>query len=294
MVRVIDVLFVEKDESGELRSTMHETDFSEAERLRLGAVAGGLIGLRAGGEAGAVVGAEMGATAVAERDAGLSLDRLAELADLIPPGTAAAILVVEHHWATRLRDAVRDAGGRTLMQAMITPEAIALVGDELRARIEAEEAIEIAEAVKFAAAMDIALTLAEADLIEEVALQEAADTVAMALAIEDAAPPSDVARGASLAAPGLIEDGRRPRKPRDVVAHVADVEESAIEEAEDAVAAADAIKRQAAIEAVRALDRRGADRGGGRRGGRRGPRHRRPRRARGRKGGCRRDPRLGR
>jgi uncharacterized membrane protein len=187
LIRVIDVLFVQKAQNGSISSSMHMTDLSEDERMRLGAIAGGLIGLQAGGLAGAEEGAALGALAVAERDAGLSADRLGDLADSIPNGGSAAILVIEHHWATRLRDALADAGGRALMQAMITPDALALVGDELRAKVEAEEAIEMAEAVKYAAAVEIAQTLAETDLIEEAAIEEAADTVATALAIEDAA-----------------------------------------------------------------------------------------------------------
>jgi maleate cis-trans isomerase len=32
------------------------------------------------------------------------------MADIIPYGNAAAILVIGHHWATRLRDAIAKAG----------------------------------------------------------------------------------------------------------------------------------------------------------------------------------------
>jgi uncharacterized membrane protein len=203
VIRVIDVLFVQKAQNGAVSSSMHLTDLSEAERMRLGAIAGGLIGLRAGGQAGAEEGAVLGAMAVAERDAGLSADRLADLAQSIPNGSAAAILVIEHHWATRLRAALADAGGHALMQAMITPDALILVGDELRARAEAEAAIELAEAVKYAAAVEIVQTLAAARLIEKAALEEAADVVATALAIEDAAA-QDVAD--TLLAADLIKE----------------------------------------------------------------------------------------
>jgi uncharacterized membrane protein len=231
LIRLVDVLFVQKDRGGAIENSMHMTDLTEGERLRLGAIAGGLIGLRAGGAQGAAMGAELGALAVAERDAGLSVDRLRELGDAIPPGGAAAIVVIEHHWATQLRNSIADAGGRALMQAMISPEAIALVGDELRARLEAEEAIEAAEVVKMAAALDIARTLAETELIEEAAIAEAADVVATALAVEDAAA-EDVAE--TLVAAAIIEEAAEERAA-DVVRMALDVEESAIEEAEDAV-----------------------------------------------------------
>jgi uncharacterized membrane protein len=223
VIRVIDVLFVEKAQNGSISSSMHMTDLSEDERMRLGSVAGALIGLREGGLRGAEEGAVLGAVAVAERDAGLSADRLGELADAIPNGTSAAILVIEHHWATRLRDALADAGGHNLMQAMITPDALAVVGEELRVKQEAEEAIELAEAVKYAAALDIVQTLAEAEIIEEAAMEEAADVVATALAIEDAAAQdvADTLLAAALIEEAAVEDAER------VVSESLEVEEAA-------------------------------------------------------------------
>ena len=76
-------------------------------------------------------------------------------------------MIVEHHWATRLREALAEAGGQLLVQAMIGPDLLLSVGAELEARVEAEEAIEAAEAVKLAAAMEVAQVLATAELIEE-------------------------------------------------------------------------------------------------------------------------------
>jgi uncharacterized membrane protein len=249
VIRIVDILFVQKDRHGDIENSMHLTDLSENERMRLGAIAGALIGLHAGGEAGALEGAELGALAVAERDAGLSVDRMTELAESIPPGGAAGIVVIEHHWAASLRDAIADAGGRTLMQAMLSPDAIAIVGDELRAKMEAEDAIEAAEQIKMAAAMDVARTLVEAELIEEAAIAEAADVVATALAVEDAAA-EDVAR--TLVEAELIEEAAT-EEAENVVRMSLDVEETATEEAEDAVAAADEIEAAAALRAVRAL-----------------------------------------
>ena len=232
VIRVVDVLFVQKDKHGSIENSMHMTDLSENERMRLGSIAGGLIGLHAGGVEGMIEGEIMGAVAVAERDAGLSADRMKELAESIPAGGAAAILVIEHHWAANLRNAIADAGGFALMQAMISPDALALVGDELRVKLEAEEAIEAAEQIKLMAAMDIAVTLVEAELIEEAAIAEAADVVAMALAIEDAAAQDviDVLFAAELIEEAAMEEAA------DVVSLALAVEEAAIEEAEDVVA----------------------------------------------------------
>jgi uncharacterized membrane protein len=203
VIRVVDLLFVQKDKQGIVSNAMHLTDLSEAERLRLGAVAGGLIGLQAGGPEGAAVGAETGIEAVAERDFAMSRDQLQGLADSIPNGSAAAILVIEHHWATRLRGAIAEAGGVSLAQAMISPAALVMVGRELKAMIEAEAVIEAAEEIKFAAALEVAQVLAEADLIEEAAIAEAADVMAIALAVEDAAA-EDVAE--TLVAADLVKE----------------------------------------------------------------------------------------
>ena len=94
--------------------------------MRLGAIAGGLIGLHAGGAEGMVEGAELGALAVAERDAGLSIDRMQELADFD--------LRRQRHGDPRHRAPLGgepprpDRGCRRpdVMQAMIAPDALAI------------------------------------------------------------------------------------------------------------------------------------------------------------------------
>ena len=245
VIRIVDILFVQKDKHGSIENSMHMTDLSENERMRLGAIAGGLIGLHEGGLEGMLVGEELGALAVAERDAGLGVDRMKELAESIPAGGAAAILVIEHHWAASLRDAIADAGGRSLMQAMISPDALALIGDELRVRMEAEDAIELAEEVKMAAAIEIAQVLIEAELIEKAALMEAADVVATAIAIEDAVAEDVID---TLFAAELIEEAAM-EEAAEVVALAIEVEEAAIEEA-GAVVALSADVEEVAIEEV--------------------------------------------
>lgn len=249
VIRVIDLLFVQKDSHGGIENSMHLTDLSESERQRLGSVAGALIGLQAGGLEGAEEGAAMGALAVAERDYGMNAEQLKDLADSIPNGSAAAILVIEHHWAARLRDAIAEAGGRSLAQAMITPEALMMVGAELEAIVEAQEAIEVAEAVKTAASMEIAQVLEEMELIEEAAMQEAAEVVATALAIEDAAA-EDVAE--TLLAAELIEEAAM-EEAVEAVEIALEVEEEAEYEAEAAIEEAEAIKEVAALDALQAL-----------------------------------------
>ena len=69
-------------------------------------------------------------------------------------------MLIEHVWASRLREAVLDAGGRLLGQGYLTPEVVMIVGAEIQARAEAEAAIELAEAVRGAALVEALETFA--------------------------------------------------------------------------------------------------------------------------------------
>jgi hypothetical protein len=85
------------------------------------------------------------------RTAGFALEDLRRLTDEIGPGDHAAVVLVEHLWAARLREAVREAGGRLLGQGFLTPEVVMIVGAEIQARADAEAAIELAQAARGAA-----------------------------------------------------------------------------------------------------------------------------------------------
>lgn len=136
-IRLIDLLFVWKDEEGNITS-MEASQLDEEERMRFGAVIGGLIGFGAAGEEGARTGMEEGALSAAQENFGITEDDILEISEAIPEGTAAGILIIEHLWAKSLKQALRDEGGVLLAQGMLTPELLVAVGDEL------------AEAVKFA------------------------------------------------------------------------------------------------------------------------------------------------
>jgi len=109
-VRVIDALAVYKDADGELEA-MHLSNLTDAEAVELGSLVGGLIGLGFDGEEGAEAGADAGAAQVAaDGIASFSEDDAWDVLEDIPNGTAAALLLIEHHWAVGLRDAVFRAG----------------------------------------------------------------------------------------------------------------------------------------------------------------------------------------
>jgi len=64
-------------------------------------------------------------------------DRLAEE---IPPGTSAVIILLEHTWAFGLAEAVRRAGGKLFTGGLVTPEALTQVRAELAAAKEENNA----------------------------------------------------------------------------------------------------------------------------------------------------------
>jgi uncharacterized membrane protein len=127
IIRMIDLIFVAKDEQGEVAEVEH-SDLSAAEAVEFGALVGALIGLGAGGEEGAIAGAEVGAEAAAANGSPLDLEDAWYLADAIPPGTAAAIALIEHRWAIPLRDAIEGAGGHNLVDAWVHPEDLVAIG----------------------------------------------------------------------------------------------------------------------------------------------------------------------
>ena len=93
------------------------------------------------------------------RTAGFEIEDLRRLTDEIGRGEHAAVLLVEHLWAARLRELVRERGGLLVAQGLLTPEVMAIVGAELQAKADAEAAIELADAARGAALLDALATL---------------------------------------------------------------------------------------------------------------------------------------
>jgi hypothetical protein len=122
VIRLIDLLVVNRTDSGELEA-MEITGLTDEEAREFGAKVGALIGFGAAGEGGAEAGAEVGAARgqAAAEDGMYSEDELLDVAEEIPPGTAAAIALIEHRWAIPLRDKIMQQGGLPLADAWIHP-----------------------------------------------------------------------------------------------------------------------------------------------------------------------------
>lgn len=137
-VRVIDSLAVYKDADGELE-VEHLSNLTEDEAIELGTKIGALIGLgiegEEGMEAGAIAGGE---AAAAEGIHAFSEEDAWDVIEEIPNDSAAALLLIEHHWAVPLRDAVARAGGFRISDGFISPLDLIEIG-----LVSAEEAKEL-------------------------------------------------------------------------------------------------------------------------------------------------------
>jgi uncharacterized membrane protein len=136
-IRVIDALAVYKDAAGEIEA-MHLSNLTQDEAIELGSVVGALIGLGFDGEEGAEAGAQAGAEAAADGISVFPEDDAWDVLEDIPNGSAAAVLLIEHHWAVGLRDAVVRAGGFRVSDGFISPLDLVAVG-----LVTAEEAAQL-------------------------------------------------------------------------------------------------------------------------------------------------------
>jgi uncharacterized membrane protein len=147
-VRVIDSLAVYKDADGELE-VEHLSNLTEDEAIELGSKIGALIGLGIAGEEGAEAGAIAGAEdAAAEGGVHVLTEQEGwDVLEDIPNGSAAALILIEHHWAVPLRDAVVRAGGFRISDGFISPLDLVEIG-----LVSAEEAQELHDLETAAAA----------------------------------------------------------------------------------------------------------------------------------------------
>jgi uncharacterized membrane protein len=176
LIRLLDALFIMKDEDGAV-TRLEASDLSEEDKARLGAVLGGLLGLSAASAEDVVADVLAESAAPADQVMGLSASDIRSLVTDLPPGKAVALFLMEHVWATDFKVAVREASGHPLMQGYLTPESLLLMGREVEAVAQAEEALEIAEAVEGAAMIDALQSIAAADQIEAEVAQDVAARV---------------------------------------------------------------------------------------------------------------------
>lgn len=126
-VRVIDSLAVHKDANGDIE-VAHLSNLSKDEAVELGSKVGALIGIGIDGEDGFVAGAEAGAEAAEDGISVFSDEEAWDVLEEIPNDSAAALLLIEHHWAVPLRNAIASAGGFRISDGFISPLDLIEIG----------------------------------------------------------------------------------------------------------------------------------------------------------------------
>lgn len=138
-IRLVDALAVYKDAEGAVYSAQ-VSDLYEEEAMLAGAAIGAMIGLGEGGAEGARAGAIAGAERAAEvYEFGMDPEQVASIADQIPPGGAALLMLVEHTWLTPLRNVIRAQGGVFITHEFLSMEVLSEIGAELAMLEDLEE-----------------------------------------------------------------------------------------------------------------------------------------------------------
>jgi hypothetical protein len=117
IVRLLDLLLVAKAQDGTL-TALEASELGVEGAAELGAALGTLVGLDGAG-------AE---PAEQPEEDPFDPEEVWYAADAIPPGSAAAIVLLEHRWAIPLREASQAAGGELLAEAWIHPLDLAAAG----------------------------------------------------------------------------------------------------------------------------------------------------------------------
>jgi hypothetical protein len=233
VLRLLDMLFVAKSQDG----TIERLTIGDDEDF--GSLLAAVVPVAGGGPA---EGAASGLAGFEPADA-------LALADSLEPGTALAFLLVEHHWAAPLFDAIAETGGTLIGEGFLTSEAGLVVGAEVAALEEAAEVIAQAQAEEAEAVL--AMAAAQAAAVEAVA--ESVEAVAESQRIQSAAA-ADALR--ALITAGLVEEAAAHEAVTALTAAgliVADADQAAADAvAEDAatVEAADEVAAEALAESL--------------------------------------------
>ncbi|MFD7666608.1 DUF1269 domain-containing protein [Streptomyces sp. NPDC059788] len=122
-LRVLDLLFVRKEPEGQLFALDYQAE-------SMGDTVAALLGISGDRPSGTRPDAPPpdGGSAF-----GLSATQIREMADALDAGVSAAFILLEHVWATGLKEAIRDTGGVPVAEGFLTREALAPVAAELAA-----------------------------------------------------------------------------------------------------------------------------------------------------------------
>jgi hypothetical protein len=121
IVRLVDLLLVSRSDDG----TFETLEAPPGLPPGLGELAAAIMG---------------GTVGDAHPDDGAPADDTAwSLADAVPPGTMAAVALLEHVWAEPLREAISRAGGRPLEETWLAPADVERLESQRRSRAEGDD-----------------------------------------------------------------------------------------------------------------------------------------------------------
>ena len=221
VLRLLDMLFVAKAQDGSIERLAigDDEDF--------GTLLAAVVPFADGGAAVSPSGDGLAAFDPADAQA---------LAGSLEPGTAVAFLLVEHHWAAPLFDAIAETGGTLIGEGFLTPEAGLVVGAEVAAMEEAAGVIALAQAAEADALL--AAVTARAEAAEAVADSERIQSAASAAAVQALITAGLVEEAAAHEAVSALTAAGLIIAAADEVAAEAVAEDAAVVEAADEVTAA--------------------------------------------------------
>jgi DNA-binding CsgD family transcriptional regulator len=199
VLRVLDMVLLAKGQDG----TVEGLEVGDGEDF--GSLLAGISPLAAGNGSRPTAGD--GATG---GPAGSGVATVQALADSLEPGSAVALVLVEHVWAGPLVDAVSAAGGALVSDDFLAGDVSRAIGAEIAAVEEASAVIAEAQAAEAAAVLRAVAASAEAteveaasERIQEAAAAEAAGALITAGLIEEAAAHEALT---ALITAGLVTD----------------------------------------------------------------------------------------
>ena len=180
VLRVLDVLFLAKDEDGAIEQLVvgDDEDF--------GPLLASVVRLDE---------ADLVSPSAVDGLSGFDSADAWALAESLRPGSALAFLLIEHGWAQPLFDAIADTGGVVVGEGLLTSEAGLLVGAHVAAMEEAAEVIAAAQAAEVDATL-LAIA-AETRASQAMAASEAVRAAAAAHAVRSLIRAGVVAEAAA-------------------------------------------------------------------------------------------------
>jgi hypothetical protein len=127
VIRILDAAMVVREDEETIGTVDVESELIPGRPL-LGSIVGALIGYGAGGEDGALAGAAYGAAAGVDP---VHSDDLLELAQELPVGGMAAVVIWENRWALRLRRALSASDAYVIVNELVTAEDLVAYGADL-------------------------------------------------------------------------------------------------------------------------------------------------------------------